>query len=487
MGTKLTKEIVNNRISGRGIFLLGEYVGSHTKSLFQCKDGHRWNATPANVMHSTGCPHCSGNIPLTTEIVNRRIADRGLVMLGEYVNNSTKAEFQCREGHTWMTTPDGVMFGYGCPSCGSREAGQKRRLTPDQIRDRLAGRGIVLLGDYETSNVKTRFQCDKGHTWRATPGSVLAGNGCPHCSDRFPLTKEIVNNRIADRGFVLLGDYVNSATKALFQCDKGHKWEVLPSSIMQGRGCPSCAGQVPLTKEIVNSRIADRGLRMLGEYVNVDTKTAFQCGEGHTWEAAPEKVMSRTGCPYCSGMAPLKTDIVNARIEDRGLVLVDEFINNQTKVRFKCSEGHIWSATPNSILNGRGCPDCAETGFNPSEPGILYYIAVTTDDGDTRYKIGITNLSVKERFTAADLARIRIVRTWRFAVGRVAAQREAEILYQYAGERYYGPDILVGAGNTELFTHDVLGLDRLDDENGQTVVDEDASLIFRPTQSDFDF
>ncbi len=134
-----------------------------------------------------------------------------------------------------------------------------------------------------------------------------------------------------------------------------------------------------------------------------------------------------------------------------------------------------------------GCPDCAESGFDPSEPGILYYIAVTTDEGDTRYKIGITNLSVEKRFPAADLARIRIIKTWRFTVGRVAAEREAEILYQYAGERFYGPDILVGAGNTELFNHDVLGLDKQDDEHGQTVVDEDASLISRPIQSDFYF
>ena len=39
-----------------------------------------------------------------------------------------------------------------------------------------------------------------------------------------------------------------------------------------------------------------------------------------------------------------------------------------------------------------------------------------------------------------------------------------------------GTDILVGAGNTELFTHDVLGLDRRDDEHGQPVVDEDANF-----------
>ena len=44
-------------------------------------------------------------------------------------------------------------------------------------------------------------------------------------------------------------------------------------------------------------------------------------------------------------------------------------------------------------------------------------------------------------------------------IRRFFFRREREILSQYAGDRYYGEEILVGAGNTELFTHDVLGLD----------------------------
>jgi hypothetical protein len=134
-----------------------------------------------------------------------------------------------------------------------------------------------------------------------------------------------------------------------------------------------------------------------------------------------------------------------------------------------------------------GCPDCAETGFNPSEPGLLYYLAVTTDDRDTRYKTGITNLSIQERFRGKDLARIRVVRTWWFAVGRAAADRESEILGQFATDRYYGPGLLVGAGNSEVFTHDVLGLDGGRSCTGQATVDADANLISRPLQSCFDF
>jgi hypothetical protein len=157
-------------------------------------------------------------------------------------------------------------------------------------------------------------------------------------------------------------------------------------------------------------------------------------------------------------------------------------------VKIICPDHGPFLQTPNDHIGQRsGCADCAETGFNPSEPGLLYYLAVKTDDGDTRYKIGITNLSIQERFRGRDLARTRVVKTWRFAFGRAAAERESEILCQFAADRYYGPRLLLGAGNTELFTHDILRLDGGDHVHSQSVVDPDANLISRPLQSCFDF
>jgi hypothetical protein len=46
---------------------------------------------------------------------------------------------------------------------------------------------------------------------------------------------------------------------------------------------------------------------------------------------------------------------------------------------------------------------------------------------------------------------------------------------------------LVGAGNTELFTHDILELDEGDHVHGQSAVDAEANLISRPIQHDFGF
>jgi hypothetical protein len=112
----LTKDIVLRRIASRGITIVGEYINVKTKTMFQCKEGHVWGAPASNVMHGTGCPECSGNIRLNKTLVNERLADRKITMTGSYINARHKTEFRCPNGHTWQAIPDSVMRGRGVSS-----------------------------------------------------------------------------------------------------------------------------------------------------------------------------------------------------------------------------------------------------------------------------------------------------------------------------------------------------------------------------------
>ena len=123
-----------------------------------------------------------------------------------------------------------------------------------------------------------------------------------------------------------------------------------------------------LTKEIVNERIADRGIKLIGEYENANTKTTFQCPEDHTWDATPDSVMSGSGCPHCGGLLPLTKEIVNERIAERGIKLIGEYENARTKTTFQCAEGHTWGSRPNDILNGNGCPHCNRDSMTLTKP-----------------------------------------------------------------------------------------------------------------------
>jgi len=206
------------------------------------------------------------------------------------------------------------------------------------------------------------------------------------------LTKEIVNKRLLDngRGIIITGEYVTTKTKTKFRCDNGHEWNALPNLVLAGNGCPHCANNSPLTKDIINQRLSegDSGILLTGEYMTSGVKTKFMCDSGHEWEATPNNILKGSGCPYCSGLNPITPDSMNLRLlnDKRDVKLIGNLVNNRTKTKFGCSLGHEWETTPNSILNGTGCPFCVKTGFDPKKAAWTYILVF-----ETYIKYGITN------------------------------------------------------------------------------------------------
>ena len=363
---------------------------------------------------------------------------------------------------------------------------------------------------YVAAKDKVTIICAEHGEFKQTPPNHLIGHGCHECGGNKPLTLE----RFAERANKIhKGRYdysrvelKNVDTKVEIICPDHGSFLQRPASHLKGFGCGPC-GRIATAKKLghtldrflEDARLAhgDKYDYSRVEYVNALTNVTIICPKHGAFEQKPANHVREIGCSKCGdeSTAEKRTltteDFIRAAREthgDRYDYSKSVYTHSDEKIEIVCLEhGSFWQLPHNHTHVGAGCADCAESGFNPSEPGILYYIAVTTDDGDTRYKIGITNLTIEKRFPAADLARIRVVKIWRFAVGRVAAEREAEILAQFAGDRYYGPDLLVGAGNTEIFTHDVLGLDNPDLDDDQSVVDAGANLHSRPIQGDFDF
>jgi len=59
------------------------------------------------------------------------------------------------------------------------------------MKKRLAGRGIVLVGHVRSKFGKSDFRCINGHEWRAVPEAVADGDGCPECGQGQRTKQEI--------------------------------------------------------------------------------------------------------------------------------------------------------------------------------------------------------------------------------------------------------------------------------------------------------
>jgi hypothetical protein len=232
--------------------------------------------------------------------------------------------------------------------------------------------------------------------------------------------------------------------------------------------CPHCAGVARLSRDDVTTRIKEihgDSVVLVGEYEGTTAKAQFKCDAGHQWEARTDDVIyHQTGCPQCIWRSYLSRDDVIAWIKEvhgDSVALVGEHKSGRLKTKFECDAGHQWEANIGSVIHAEtGCPRCATTGFNPSLPGILYYLKVTAPCG-VYYKIGITNRSIQCRFDSViDRERIEVVKQWSYENGEDALRRERAILKAHHAARYKGKPILVTGGNTELFPRDVLGLDK---------------------------
>lgn len=179
-------ELNNNKIS-----FLDEYRGMDYKLRCRCNDcGHIWLASPRNLKLGTGCPSCAGNKKRThNEFIHELEKVNGcIIVIDKYVNDKTKLECNCKICKTqWFASPDTLLNGVGCPTCGRQKATLTQTRTHEEFLSLLyeINSDIEIIGKYTKATEKVECMCKKcGHIWQPTADSLLHKHGCPMCCDR---------------------------------------------------------------------------------------------------------------------------------------------------------------------------------------------------------------------------------------------------------------------------------------------------------------
>lgn len=254
-------------------------------------------------------------------------------------------------------------------------------------------------------------------------------------------------------------NYVNNRTKVSIICFKHGEFKQTPDSHMRGSGCPYCAHNIASsTSKFIDKAISvhrNKYLYDLTNYVKAHAKVIITCPEHGAFSITPANHLQGHGCPVCSGdknntisFIAKATNIHNDKYDYSKVV----YTHNRANVTIICKEHGAFTQFPANHLRGSGCPSCAVTGFDQNKPAILYYLKI---NGGQCYKIGITNLTVNERFNNSELQLIEIVKTWYYENGAEAYEAEQKILKDNKQYRYDGVALLK-SGNTELFNTDIL-------------------------------
>jgi hypothetical protein len=103
-----------------GKCLSKKYEKSSANLYWECKEGHRWYATYANINKGTWCPSCAGNTKTTLKVIQQIAQSKNVICLSKkYVNRLDKLHWKCKEGHRWQASYANVtrIKGIWCPIC----------------------------------------------------------------------------------------------------------------------------------------------------------------------------------------------------------------------------------------------------------------------------------------------------------------------------------------------------------------------------------
>lgn len=219
---------------------------THTKTLWECKELHRWGAKYHDIHGDNGCPYCSGKAKKTEEDYRLLAKCREFLWVGSRLpkNVLIKTWWECKAKHRWQTAYSIINGGSGCPYC----YGTAKKIEKDYHK-LSKSRGFKWVGKELPKNIhtKTLWKCSKEHVWQAEYNSINGGGGCPYCSGKAKKTKQDYYNLAGSRGFKWIGEAIpsNVVTNTWWECkEKKHKWQTSYNKVDNERGCPYCSNRI---------------------------------------------------------------------------------------------------------------------------------------------------------------------------------------------------------------------------------------------------
>lgn len=179
----------------------------------------------------------------------------------------------------------------------------------------------------------------------------------------YKLTIQHAKDLAAKRGGVCLSEqYIHAKLPLRWRCHAGHIWEATWSNVSNHKSwCPACAGLAKHTIEEMQTIAMEReGVCLSVTYSGLHRHLSWRCKLGHTWKAIPKAVLKGTWCPICAGNQRCNLEeILQLATRRGGRCCSEDYVNDNTALKWTCALGHRWAASPGNVKRGRWCPDCS--------------------------------------------------------------------------------------------------------------------------------
>lgn len=355
------------------------YHNVKSKLIWKCAAGHVWHTTPDKILRGAWCPTCAQGSGERTcryifsKIFGQEFPKKRLSFLLNSRGNPMELDGYCEklkiafEYHGQQHyEPSKIFHKNRSLVQQKKDDGRKRFLCKKE--------GIMLfeipyhIKKEELIDVILKKVKERGYKLSKDNIADISEIANEISNEKLDELRKIAKRR---GGRCISKTYIDSTSKLIWRCKRGHSWKATPANVMKGTWCPKCS-----IKEIANRRrgtldemkkIAERhgGECLSKKYVNSHIKMLWRCVLGHTWKAPPAYIKSGTWCPKCAfKQVGEKRKLTLSEMEKiakkhGGKCISSQYVDCHTKLKWKCKSGHIWEATPSNVKKGSWCPICA--------------------------------------------------------------------------------------------------------------------------------
>lgn len=376
-------DCVNFANDRRGKCLSKFYKNTNENMEWECEKNHVFYSRFSTLLQGAWCARCKS---ISNIICNRLTYYERIKKLSEaagykylnleYIDAKSLGEWECSEGHKFKLSHDYFTQNLDrhssmCKTCNGR--------LPIKIEDcqkiAISKGGLCHSVEYYNSATLMAWECSNGHEWRAVFGSIKNGTWCPDCAIR----RNADNQRgclqdcfelaATRNGKCLSSEYIKSNSKYKWECEYGHTWMAVYSSVKQGAWCPECVGKKKVDiSECVEYAKLKGGKCLSKSMKGVKSFLTWKCSYGHKWKSTFDNIKNNEKwCPDCANK--IRGDKQRLTVEDcrdlaehnGGTLISNEYTVSGDLYIWQCSNGHQWQATHNNIKRGKWCPYCKQS------------------------------------------------------------------------------------------------------------------------------
>lgn len=367
---KVFEDLKKILIEKKGKFISKNFKNQTDTYKFECEKKHRWTNRASLIIKGQWCPNCAGSAKLSLNDLKNVAKKRGGKLLSKkYGNIGTRYSWICKEGHKWKATAANVIHKNSwCPQCHFYFSEEICRTTFEQLfktkfpKSRpnwlmgLKGRLMELDGYSKKLGIAFEYHGEqhfKDHFYIKDKRMLKYGlerdrekiKLCKNndikliiitYKDDLSMLPQIIKNQTKK---LLISRKVNFETNINFDKIYNHKTKI---------------------QELKDIAAKKGGKCLSKKYFGALKKIEWECSNSHTWFQTPDKIRRGYWCGKCSGKAPLSLDVMKKIALDRGgKCLSKKYMGNRFPLKWQCAFGHIWKARPYSIKNnGSWCRKC---------------------------------------------------------------------------------------------------------------------------------